>query len=101
MADKSYLSWPFFEERHRSFHAVLEEWCGKTLPVDHSEVDAACRDLVQRLGRDGWLRHTAIDPDGGGAIDVRTLCLAREVLARHDGLADFAFALQGLGAGAI
>ncbi|MGH6924148.1 MAG: acyl-CoA dehydrogenase family protein [Propylenella sp.] len=101
MADRTFLSWPFFEERHRAFHAELEKWCGKNLPVDHSNVDAACRDLVARLGRGGWLRHTATDADGGAALDVRTLCLARETLARHDCLADFAFAMQGLGAGAI
>ena len=101
MADKSFLSWPFFEDRHRAFHAAFEDWCEKHLPVDHSDVDAACRDLVNHLGRDGWLRHTAIDPDSGGALDVRTLCLARETLARHDGLADFSFALQGLGTGAL
>jgi acyl-CoA dehydrogenase len=101
MADKSFLSWPFFEDRHRSFHSSFEDWCAKHLPVDHSDVDAACRALVNHLGRDGWLKHTAIDPDNGGALDVRTLCLARETLARHDGLADFAFALQGLGTGAL
>jgi acyl-CoA dehydrogenase len=101
MADKSFLSWPFFEDRHRSFQAALEEWCAANLPVDHTDVDAACRDLVSRLGRDGWLMHTAIDPEEDGALDVRTLCLARETLARHDGLADFAFAMQGLGTGAL
>jgi acyl-CoA dehydrogenase len=101
MADRSFLAWPFFEERHRAFHAALEDWCGKNLPVGHGDVDAACRDLIARLGRDGWLRHTAPDPEAGGALDVRTLCLARETLARHDGLADFVFAMQGLGAGAI
>ena len=56
---------------------------------------------MAKLGRDGWLAHSAIDPDAGGTLDVRTLCLIRETLARHDGLADFAFAMQGLGAGAI
>ena len=101
MADRSFLAWPFFEDRHRSFHAALEEWCRANLPVDHAELDAACRDLVARLGRDGWLRHTAPENGASGAPDVRTLCLARETLARHDGLADFAFAMQGLGAGAI
>ena len=101
MADKSFLAWPFFEDRHRAFHAALETWCAANLPVDHTDVDAACRDLVNRFGRDGWLQHTASDPDGGGALDVRTLCLARETLARHDGLADFAFAMQGLGTGAL
>jgi acyl-CoA dehydrogenase len=102
MADESFLSWPFFEDRHRSFAASLEEWCQENLPVNHAGVDDACRDLVVRLGRDGFLNHTAIDPGGGGsALDVRTLCLARETLARHDSLADFAFALQGLGTGAL
>ena len=106
MADESFLSWPFFEDRHRSFHAALEEWCTANLPLDHkvndhADIDATCRDLVSRLGRDGWLKHTGVDPDEGGALDVRTLCLAREVLARHDGLADFAFAMQGLGTGAL
>jgi acyl-CoA dehydrogenase len=101
MADRSFLAWPFFEDRHRSFHAALEVWCAANLPIDHADVDAACRDLVNRLGRDGWLKHTAVDPDGGATLDVRTLCLARETLARHDGLADFAFAMQGLGTGAL
>ena len=56
---------------------------------------------MARLGRDGWLSHTAPDPEAGGTLDVRTLCLAREILAYHDGLADFSFAMQGLGAGAL
>ena len=56
---------------------------------------------MAKLGRDGWLEHTAPDPDAPAPLDVRTLCLIRETLARHDGLADFAFAMQGLGAGPI
>jgi acyl-CoA dehydrogenase len=101
MADNSFLAWPFFEERHRALAEAIESWCQSQLPVERRDVDAACRDLVGRLGRDGWLKHSAIDPDAPGALDVRTLCLIRETLARHDGLADFAFAMQGLGAGAI
>src|SRR5688500_5667385 len=66
MADTSFLAWPFFEDRHRAFHAALEAWCKKNLPVAHDDVDAACRALVSALGRDGWLAHTAIDPDHGG-----------------------------------
>ena len=97
MADKTFLSWPFFTDRHRALAASLEQWCAANLPADHGDVDAACRDLVQKLGRDGWLAHTAPDPDAPAALDVRTLCLIRETLARHDGLADFAFAMQGLG----
>lgn len=96
MADQSFLDWPFFEPRHRVLAADLEDWCVKNLPVDHAEVDAACRALVTLLGNGGWLQHS-----GGDALDVRTLCLIRETLARHDGLADFAFAMQGLGMGAV
>lgn len=101
MADRSYLHWPFFEDRHRELAEVIERWSVAHLPVDHGEVDATCRDLVVRLGRDGWLKHTAPEPAASTSLDVRTLCLIRETLARHDGLADFAFAMQGLGAGAI
>ena len=101
MADKSFLSWPFFADRHRALAEALERWCENNLPADHGDVDAACRDLVQRLGRDGWLAHSAPEPGAPAPLDVRTLCLIRETLARHDGLADFAFAMQGLGAGPI
>jgi len=101
VANKSFLTWPFFTDRHRALAEELERWCEKNLPADHGDVDAACRDLVQRLGRGGWLSHSAPDPEAPAPLDVRTLCLIRETLARHDGLADFAFAMQGLGAGPI
>jgi acyl-CoA dehydrogenase len=101
MADRSFLNWPFFEPRHRELAAALEEWCSANLPVDHADVDAACIALVAKLGENGWLKHSAVDPDDPGGLDVRSLCLIRETLARHDGLADFAFAMQGLGTGAI
>ena len=101
MPDRSFLSWPFFEDRHHVFAESLDAWCAKNLPVAHDDVDAACRELVEKLGRDGWLKPTAIDPANPAPLDVRTLCIARETLARHDGLADFAFAMQGLGTGAL
>jgi len=101
VADKSFLSWPFFDARHRALAASIERWSAANLPADHGDLDAACRDLVSRLGRDGFLAHTAPDPDAPLPLDARTLCLIRETLARHDGLADFAFAMQGLGAGPI
>jgi acyl-CoA dehydrogenase len=101
MPDKTFLSWPFFADRHRALADGIDRWCEINLPVDHTDVDAACRDLVQKLGRDGWLAHTAPDPDAPSSLDVRTLCLIRETLSRHDSLADFAFAMQGLGAGPI
>ncbi len=99
MSEKSFLEWPFFEARHRELAAALEAWCVAHLPVDHGDVDAACRALVRMLGDGGWLRHSGAGE--GERLDVRTLCLIRETLARHDGLADFAFAMQGLGMGAV
>ncbi len=99
MADDSFLHWPFFDQRHRDWAARLEAWCAANLPADHADVDAACRGLVADLGAAGFLKPTGAG--AGGRLDVRTLALARETLARHDGLADFAFAMQGLGMGAV
>ena len=102
MADRSFLNWPFFEDRHRELAAELQAWAGKELgAVDHSDTDATCRRIVTMLGESGFLTHSAVDPQAGTGLDVRSLCLIRETLARHDGLADFAFAMQGLGTGAI
>jgi alkylation response protein AidB-like acyl-CoA dehydrogenase len=100
MADKDYLGWPFFDSRHASLEQALDAWAAEHVAHLHSDdVDADCRELVRRLGAGGWLRH-AIGADGA-AIDTRAICLIRETLARHNGLADFAFAMQGLGSGAI
>ena len=101
MADKTFLDWPFFDDRHRALAAEVDDWAGASLAhIDHADADAACRALVRAMGDAGILTHSAVDPSGG-ALDVRSLCLIRETLARHDGLADFAFAMQGLGTGAI
>ena len=101
MTDRSFLNWPFFEQRHRDHAERLEAWCQENLPVDHTDIDAACRKLVAMLGEAGFLKPTAVDPANPQPLDVRMLCITRETLARHDGLADFAFAMQGLGTGAI
>ena len=102
MADKTFLNWPFFEDHHRALAAQLEDWAtDKLASVDHSDTDTACRHLVTQLGQAGILNHSATDPADPRSLDVRSLCLIRETLARHDGLADFAFAMQGLGTGAI
>lgn len=100
MADKSFLDWPFFEDRHRHLAEQLDQWATVNLAgIDHSDTDAACKALVTALGDAGITDHSgALD---GETLDVRSLCLIRETLARHDGLADFAFAMQGLGTGAI
>lgn len=102
MADKSFLLWPFLEDRHRDLADRLDGWAAQNLrQIDHSDTDAACKSLVGALGTGGWLEHAAVDPVGTAPLDVRSLCLIRETLARHDGLADFSFAMQGLGTGAI
>ncbi len=95
------LDWPFFEPRHRKLASELQAWATLHVTQEHAvDVDAACRALVKALGAGGWLQHAVVD-SSGGAIDTRTICLIRETLARHSGLADFAFAMQGLGSGAI
>jgi acyl-CoA dehydrogenase len=102
MSDKSFLHWPFFEPRHRELADRLETWAAQNLShIDHDDTDRACRNLVAALGREGWLKFTAPGEGDVEKIDVRTLALIRETLARHSGLADFAFAMQGLGAGPI
>lgn len=101
MSDRSFLDWPFFEARHREHAADLDTWARDAVTgLDESDVDATCRELVRRLGAGGWLAP-CVARDAGDRLDVRTLCLTRETLARHDGLADFAFAMQGLGTGPI
>ena len=105
MRDFSHLEWPFFGEFHRRFTADLAEWADRAVVshIDHTDVDCSCRALVRALGEAGWLKAVAPAAYGGLSekLDVRTLCCAREVLAWNDGLADFAFAMQGLGTGPI
>ncbi|NNE40840.1 MAG: acyl-CoA dehydrogenase [Marinicaulis sp.] len=109
MADKSYLDWPFLEPRHKQLALDLDYWAASTLPdiVEkpgaHNDVDVTCRALVAALGQAGWLKFCVPAAYGGAhdALDVRSLAIIRETLARHSGLADFAFAMQGLGSGAI
>jgi acyl-CoA dehydrogenase len=108
-----FLDWPFFSETHRELASRLSLWAGAHLATrrtaeDRESIDSACGQLVRDLGRAGWLRHCAPgepvrDAAGSGRVefDVRALALIRETLARHDALADFAFAMQGLGSGAI
>jgi len=98
------LSWPFFDDGHRRFAESLARWAdGMLSSLPHDDVDAACRARVKALGEAGFLRAVVPAEQGGlhPRLDVRTLCLAREILAFRDGLADFAFAMQGLGTGAI
>ncbi|MFC5478730.1 acyl-CoA dehydrogenase family protein [Massilia suwonensis] len=105
MADIDYLNWPFLEGRHRELAQSLDAWAAEHIAQGHDhDVDAACRALVKQLGKAGWLQHAIGGMAYGGAsdaIDTRAVCLIRETLARHSGLADFAFAMQGLGSGAI
>ncbi|WAC22524.1 acyl-CoA dehydrogenase family protein [Blastomonas sp. SL216] len=104
MADRSFLDWPFLDDSHRSLGIELDVWCAANLSDDHPhDIDTACRDLVAALGAAGWLRYCVPAAYGGvhEQLDIRSLALIRETLARHSGLADFAFAMQGLGSGTI
>jgi len=105
VSDKQYLDWPFFETSHAALAASLETWADARLGAlaHDGNVDDTCRALVKALGEGGWLRYAVAKSHGGQLekLDSRSLCLIRETLARHDGLADFAFAMQGLGSGAI
>jgi acyl-CoA dehydrogenase len=100
-----HLDWPFLQDHHRALARDLDTWAATNVADIHSDdVDADCRALVRILGKAGWLRHAVAGTAHGGSsdtLDTRTLCLIRETLARHNGLADFAFAMQGLGSGAI
>ena len=105
MADQSYLKWPFFDARHEQLARELDAWAANHIAQEHGhDVDAECRKLVKQLGDAGWLKPAVAGAAFGGVgeqIDTRAICLIRETLARHSGLADFAFAMQGLGSGAI
>ncbi|MEE8247778.1 MAG: acyl-CoA dehydrogenase family protein [Alphaproteobacteria bacterium] len=106
MADQSFLDWPFLDDRHRRLAEKLEAWTAAEIAPegdDEDDVDGHCRRLVAKLGAAGWLDHCVAAADGGAGdgLDVRAICLCREILARNSGLADFAFAMQGLGTGPI
>jgi acyl-CoA dehydrogenase len=105
MADESFLAWPFFGELHRALRSDVADFAKMIVPtlVDHHDADGSCRRLVAALGERGLLRHAVTAPYGGLSekLDVRSLCLIRETLSYADGLADFAFAMQGLGTGPV
>jgi acyl-CoA dehydrogenase len=105
MARHDHLDWPFLEPHHRALAVELDRWASAHFSDEHpKDVDAACRTIVRQLGEGGWLKHAVGGVAHGAfadAIDTRTICLIREILAWHAGLADFAFAMQGLGSGAI
>jgi alkylation response protein AidB-like acyl-CoA dehydrogenase len=98
--DRAHFDWPFFDDAQRALASDVSAWLARIGDEDHGDdVDAQCRRWVARLGGAGHLRHCVPARFGGAAeaLDLRTLCLVRESLAYHDGLADFAFAMQGLG----
>lgn len=102
MADTLYLEWPFFEDSHRQLAKELEAWAAQNISHPQpTHADEQCKTLVQQLGLAGWLQYAVANPALPASIDTRAICIIRETLARHNGLADFAFAMQGLGSGAI
>jgi acyl-CoA dehydrogenase len=104
VADTTYLAWPFFAEAHRALHRDLSAWRDRDLALqEDADPAAACRAYVEQLGSAGWLKYAVPRAYGGSldALDVRSLCLIRETLGYSSGLAEFAFAMQGLGSGSI
>ena len=100
MPDRSFLSWPFFEPKHRELADAIQRWCADNIANRFSDdLDSECRMLVRELGAAGFLKLCVAD--GDTRPDVRSLAIARETLAYHSPIADFAFAMQGLGSGAI
>jgi len=107
MSDKTYQHWPFFEDRHRALASEVEAWASENIESlvanEHEELDQTCIDIVRALGKSGITQY-AVPASAGGKtekLDVRSLCIIRETLAKHHALADFAFAMQGLGSGPI
>lgn len=105
IAEPDHLEWPFFDAAHRKLAPEIRRWSRSELwnETEPDDIDAACRALVRQLGEAGWLRHVVPAAYGGvsDALDGRSLCLIRESLATASGLADFSFAMQGLGTGPI
>ena len=108
--DRSYLDWPFLEDAHRELADAIRDWADREIapisggePDGRAELDSLARELVRRLAVGGWLRYAVPAPWGGlrETLDVRSLCLIRETLAQHSGMADFSFVMQGLGSGPI
>ncbi len=107
MSDKTFLQWPFFEDEHQQLSERLDNWAHQHLATltanEHDDLDGTCKAIVKALGDAGFTTY-AVPASAGGVhekLDVRSLCLIRETLARHNALADFAFAMQGLGSGPI
>ena len=107
MSDGSFLQWPFFSDEHRELAARLDAWANRHIPSltaeEHHDLDGTCKAIVKALGDSGFTSY-AVPASAGGQhkkLDVRSLCIIRETLARHNALADFAFAMQGLGSGPI
>src|ERR1019366_10729301 len=98
---QDYMAWPFFDDTHRALAREINAWATEHVhdAAEPTDVDQTCRSLVAELGKGGWLRYAVAKAYGGArdSIDVRSLCLLRENLARYSGLADFSFAMQGLG----
>lgn len=95
-----WTDWPFFDDEHRALEIEVREWAAKNLSHAHgSDVDAECRTIVVMLGRAGFLEYTVAQ--NGDLPDARRLAIIRAALAYQAGLADFTFAMQGLGSGAI
>ena len=106
MTPSDFLEWPFFEPHHRELSGKLAAWVASNrqlLEAGEADVERATCELAAKLGEDGWLKYLVPAALGGAlpAVDVRSLCVIRETLAAESGIADCAFAIQGLGSAPI
>lgn len=105
MPDRSFLDWPFFTAEHRKLAAEVETWAAREFSSysEPEDLDLYCRDLIKKMGEAGWLRYSVPKAFGGvhERLDVCSLCIIRQTLAQYSGVADFSFALQGLGSAPI
>jgi acyl-CoA dehydrogenase len=101
-ASTAHLHLPFFDNVHREIGNCLADWLPKQ-HIEERDDRAACKQWVKHLGANQWLRYCVPAAHGGALeqLDSRALVILRENLAFHSPLADFAFAMQGLGSGAI
>ena len=99
MADRSFLDWPFFEDYHREVVGWADDWCAANPVTEDGDLDSKCRDLVRSLGASPIL--AMVNPFNAIGYQARSIALVRDRLACHAALADFAFAMQGLGLGPI
>jgi acyl-CoA dehydrogenase len=99
----AHLAWPFFEPTHREFASELDRWVSVHLgefEQDEGNDGRAARKIFELLARSGWLKQTLpapAAPHDPAKIDLRSVCLLREISAYSSAIADVALSEPWLG----